>query len=263
MLIAIDIGNTNAVIGIFRDGKLLAHWRLSSLMSRTGDECWILLSSLLKSSSIEIDAIQGGIISSVVPNLTTTFSFMLDHYFHLNPTIVSSDLPIDLKIRYEDPRAVGADRICNAIAGFHLLGGPLVILDFGTATTFDVVSENNEYLGGIIAPGIELTASVLHQRAARLPKVELTFPGSVIGTTTESSIQSGLMFGTVELINGLINRIEQELGGPVRTVATGGLAQVVAPHTDKIKRIEPFLTLEGLRLIFDQVKGKRTSRTDG
>lgn len=254
MLITIDIGNTNVVIGLYRNNDLIAHWRLSSQIARTRDECWILLSSLLKSNSIEINQIQGGIISSVVPNLTSTFILVLEDYFHLNPIIVSSNLKIDLKILYEDPRAVGADRICNAVAGFHLFGGPLVILDFGTATTFDIVSENNEYLGGIIAPGIELTASVLHQRAARLPKVELKFPDTVIGTTTESSIQAGLMFGTVELINGLIARIEQELGTKVKTVATGGLAKLVIPYTNKIERIEPFLTLDGLRLIYEQVK---------
>lgn len=254
MLITIDIGNTNVVIGIYQNETLIAHWRLSSQTARTHDESWILLSSLIKANAIEIAKIHGGIISSVVPNLTSTFIQVLEDYFHFEPIVVNSDLNIDLKILYEDPRAVGADRICNAVAGFHRFGGPLVVLDFGTATTFDVISENKEYLGGIIAPGIELTASILHQRAAKLPKVELKFPASIIGTTTESSIQSGLMFGTVELINGLINRIEQELGTNVKNVATGGLASVVAPYTNRIEHVEPFLTLEGLRLIFEQVK---------
>jgi len=254
MLIAIDIGNTNVVIGIYQNNTLIANWRLSSQIARTRDECWILLNSLFNSNSIEINQIQGGIISSVVPNLTPKFVQVLEDYFQLQPVIVSSELKIDLKILYDNPQAVGADRICNAVAGFHIFGGPLVILDFGTATTFDIVSENNEYLGGIIAPGIELSASLLHQRAARLPRVELKFPASVIGTTTESSIQSGLMFGTVELINGLIVRIEQELGTKVKTVATGGLAKLVTPYTNKIKRIEPFLTLDGLRLIYEQLK---------
>lgn len=253
MFVAIDIGNTNVVIGIYQNKKLVAHWRLSSQTARTSDECWILLSSLLKSNSIDSDQVQGGIISSVVPNLTSTFIQVLEDYFQKTPIIVSSELEIDLKILYEDPRAVGADRICNAVAGFHRYSGPLIILDFGTATTFDVISANNEYLGGIIAPGIELTASVLHQRAARLPKVELKFPASVIGTTTESSIQAGLMFGTVELINGLITRIEKQLGTSVKTVATGGLAKVVAPYVNKTVPVEPFLTLEGLRLIYEQV----------
>ena len=253
MLIAIDIGNTNVVIGIYENNELIAQWRLSSQIARTSDECWILLSSLLKSNSIEIDQVRGGIISSVVPNLTSTFIHVFEDYFQQKPVVVSSELKIDLKILYEDPRAVGADRICNAVAGFHRFGGPLVVLDFGTATTFDVISANNEYLGGIIAPGIELTASVLHQRAARLPKVELKFPTSVIGTTTESSIQSGLMFGTVELINGLISRIEGQLGTSVKTVATGGLAKVVAPYTNKAVTVEPFLTLEGMRLVYEQV----------
>lgn len=253
MLLTIDIGNTNVVIGIYDQERLVAHWRMSSLYARTGDECWILLSSLFYSHSIAIEAIKGGVISSVVPNLTPSFQQILEDYFHVDPVIVNSDLKLDLKILYENPSAVGADRICNAVAGFQKFGGPLVILDFGTATTFDVVTKDNEYMGGIIAPGIEMSASVLHQRAARLPKVGLKFPTSVVGRTTESSIQSGLMYGTVELINGLISRIETELGTPFETVATGGLASVVAPYTDKIKTIEPFLTLDGLRLIYEQV----------
>ncbi|MFZ5517504.1 MAG: type III pantothenate kinase [Candidatus Zhuqueibacterota bacterium] len=253
MLLTVDIGNTNVVVGIYDGEKLIAHWRISSLYARTGDECWILLSSLFHSHSIAIDAIEGGIISSVVPNLTPSYQQILESYFHVDPVIVSSDLKLDLKILYENPASVGADRICNAVAGFHKFGGPLVILDFGTATTFDVVNENNEYLGGIIAPGIEMSASVLHQRAARLPKVGLKFPASVIGRTTESSIQSGLMYGTVELINGLIARIENEMGRQLKTVATGGLASIVTPFTNKISSLEPFLTLDGLRLIYEQV----------
>ncbi len=254
MLITVDIGNTNVVIGIYQQTKLIAHWRLSSQIARTGDECWILINSLFESHKIKIKQAHGAIISSVVPNLTATFIQVFEEYFKITPVVVSADLNLELKILYDNPRAVGADRICNAVAGFHYYRGPLVILDFGTATTFDVVSENNEYLGGIIAPGIELTASILHQRAAKLPKVDLQFPARVIGRNTESSIQSGLMFGTVELINGLIARIEEELGKRVETVATGGLANVVAPHTDRIKKIEPFLTLDGLRLIYEHIK---------
>ncbi|MDZ7318141.1 MAG: type III pantothenate kinase [candidate division KSB1 bacterium] len=253
MLIVIDIGNTNVVIGIYQKRTLVAHWRLSSLVTRTRDEIWIILEHLLQSRSLSTDQIHGGAISSVVPNLTHIFCQVLEDCLKLQPVVVSSELNLGLKIMYEDPRQVGADRICNAIAGIHYFGGPLVILDFGTATTFDVISAQNEYLGGIIAPGIELTASILHQRAARLPKVELQFPPHVIGRNTESSIQSGLMFGTVELINGLIARIEAELGTTVKAVATGGLAKVISPYTHRIDRIEPFLTLDGLRLIFEQV----------
>ena len=254
MLITVDIGNTNVVIGIYQHQKLIAHWRLSSQTARTGDECWILINSLFESHKLPIGKVKGGIISSVVPNLTSTFIYMFEDYLKISPVVVSSDLDLELKILYENPRSVGADRICNAVAGFSYYGGPLVILDFGTATTFDIVSEKNEYLGGIIAPGIELTASILHQRAAKLPKVDLQFPSKVIGRNTESSIQAGLMFGTVELIDGLIARIEAELGKPVKTVATGGLANVVVPHTEKIKKIEPFLTLEGLRLIYEHIR---------
>lgn len=254
MLIVIDIGNTNVVIGIYHEDKLISHWRLSSQIARTRDEIWILLAYLFSSNSIQIDQIHGGAISSVVPNLTATFIHVMEDYLKCQPVVVSSDLDLSLKILYDNPSHVGADRICNAVAGIHFFGGPLVILDFGTATTFDVISTRNEYLGGIIAPGIELTASILHQRAARLPKVELQFPAHVIGRNTEASIQSGLMFGTVELINGLISRIEDELGMAVKTIATGGLAKVVSPYTAKIERIEPYLTLDGMRLIFEQIR---------
>lgn len=254
MLVAIDIGNTNIVIGIYDGKNLKMHWRLSSLITRTSDECWILLNMLLREVEIDFSKIKGAIISSVVPNITPAFKDVFVHHSNIEPIIVSSDLDIGLKILYHDPRAVGADRIVNAVAGYHLLGGPLIIVDFGTATTFDVLSENYEYLGGIIVPGVETAAAVLHRYAARLPKVELKFPDELIGRTTEASIQSGLMYGTVELIDGLVTRIQTDLGKPANTVATGGLANLIIPQSKIISRIEPYLTLKGLRLIFEKIR---------
>ncbi len=254
MVLAVDIGNTNIVIGIYDGNKLKTHWRLSSLSTRTSDECWIILTMLLNDGKIHVSKIKGAIISSVVPNITPAFNKMFKQHFKITPIIVNSDLDIGLKILYQNPKAVGADRIVNSIAGYHLLGGPLVVVDFGTATTFDVISKNYEYIGGIIAPGLEVTATVLHRRAARLPKVEMKFPDELIGKTTETSMQSGLMFGTVELIDGMIRRIQEELGTPIATVATGGLANLIIPHSKMISYIEPFLTLEGLRLIYEKIE---------
>ena len=253
MLLAVDIGNTNIVIGIYEGITLKTHWRLSSVITRTSDECWILLNMLLNESNIHFSKIDGAIISSVVPNITPAFFRMFKRKLKIDAIIVDADLDIGLKILYHDPKAVGADRIVNAVAGYFLLGGPLILVDFGTATTFDVVSEKCEYLGGIITLGVESSASILHRFAARLPKVEMKFPDELIGRTTETSIQSGLMFGTVELIDGMITRIQQELGKPAKTVATGGLANLIIPYSKTISRIEPFLTLEGLRLIYEKI----------
>ena len=256
MLLAVDIGNTNIVIGTYENQQLKTNWRISSTITRTSDECWIILNMLLNQNSIHYSKISGAILSSVVPNITLAFIRMFQQHLKIEPVVVNENLKTGLKILYHDPSAVGADRIVNAIAGYHLLGGPTIIVDFGTATTFDVVSEKFEYLGGIIAPGIETSASVLHRYAARLPKVEMKFPEQLIGKTTESSIQSGLMFGTVELIDGLITRLRHELGENIKTVATGGLATVVIPNCKTISRVEPFLTLEGLRIIYDKIVGE-------
>jgi len=194
------------------------------------------------------------VISSVVPDLTMPFIQIIEKYFHLRPVIVDSDLGIKLKLAVDNPKSVGADRICNGIAGFEKYGAPLVILDFGTATTFDVITENDEFIGGIIAPGIEMTATVLHQLAAKLPKVELKFPQTVIGRNTETNIQSGLMFGTVDLINGLLNRIELELDRKFKTIATGGLANVVTPYLKRKVILDAELTLDGMRLIYKEIQ---------
>lgn len=253
MLLAIDIGNTNIVIGVFDGNDLTGHWRLSSTITRTSDESWIIVKLLFESAKLSSGEIDGVIISSVVPNLTEVFSLMALQHLKIQPIIVSSKLDTGIKILYKTPESVGADRICNAVAGFQKFGGPLVVVDFGTATTFDVITGQAEYLGGIIVPGIELSANFLHHRTAQLPKVSLKFPENLIGQTTPESIQSGLMYGGVEMVDGLIRRIQEDLHEEVRIVATGGLAKVLQEKSDTIKIIEPYLTLDGLKLIYERV----------
>ncbi|HPG38020.1 MAG TPA: type III pantothenate kinase [bacterium] len=254
MLLAIDIGNTQIATGVFVGDELVVHWRLSSAIDRTEDETWILMKYICSEHGYDISAVKGVSISSVVPNVTATFEKVAVKYLGLEPVVVSSKIKTGLKIMYDNPANVGADRICNAVAGYEKFGGPLVIVDLGTATTFDVITKNGEYLGGIIAPGIEMSAMILHQRAAKLPRVELHFPESVIGQSTETSMQSGLMYGTVEMVKGFINRINQEMGQEVKVVLTGGLARLIINKLGSGYTLEPFLTLEGLKKIFEKVK---------
>ena len=211
----------------------------------------------MKTRGIDWNTITGIAVSSVVPNATTSFQRMASKYLRLEAVVVSASLELGLKISYDPPSAVGADRICNAVGGFVKYGGPLVLVDFGTATTFDVITADAEYLGGIIAPGIQTTANALHQVAALLPKVEYKFPEKIIASNTEASLQAGLMYGTVDMIDGMIHRIAAEFDQPVKMVATGGLAKVVVPKLKTVKKIEPFLTLDGLRIIFERVKGSK------
>ncbi len=257
MLLAIDIGNTHTAVGMFDKKKLEAHWRISSTYKRTEDETWILFKAICADYGFKLSRIKGVAISSVVPDMTFVFELMLRKYLKLEPVIVRHDLDLGLRVRYDIPAHVGADRLCNAVAGFHKFTGPLIVLDFGTATTFDVISREGEYLGGIIAPGVEMSAMIMHQKAARLPKVELRFPDKVIGGSTEASIQSGLMFGAVEMIDGLIKKINKELGEKTKTVATGGLARVLLDKLKTVHEHEPFLTLEGLRLVYQRVALKQ------
>jgi type III pantothenate kinase len=256
MLLAIDIGNTHTVLGVFAGDRLIADWRISSSANRTADETWLTIKSLCDQANIRTESIHQVGISSVVPDLTGVYETIASKYLHCNPLNVTSELGLGVSIRYKDPSAVGADRLCNAVAGFHKYGGPLIIIDFGTATTFDVVSERGDYLGGVICLGLESSASELHRRAARLPKIDLVFPSTVIGQDTVSSMQAGVMIGTVETVEGIVRRIRKELGTPARVIATGGLSAVVAQHTAMIEACEPALVLEGIRLIISRVLGK-------
>jgi len=252
MLLAIDIGNTHSVVGLFSGQELVAHWRMSSTGQRTGDESWLTIRSFCMNSGLDPENIDAVGISSVVPNLTDTFTGIARKYVGREPVVVSSDIDLGIVVNYHEPSSVGADRLCNAVAGYHKYGGPLVVVDFGTATTFDIIDGQGDYLGGVICLGVESSASELHRRAARLPKVELLFPSSVIAQDTVSSIQAGLMIGTVESVEGIVRRIRKALGTEARVIATGGLAAVIAAHTNVIEAVEPALVLEGIRLIVER-----------
>ena len=256
---AIDIGNTQIAAGIFDNEKLCTHWRLSSTPERTEDETWILMKAICDAHGINIKEIKGVAITSVVPEMISTFVKIAIKYLKIDPVVVRHNIDLGINILYENPASVGADRLCNAVGGFHKYGGPLTIVDFGTATTFDVVSGKGDYMGGIIAPGIETSALILHQRAAKLPKVELFFPDKIIGRTTETSMQSGLMYGSVELIDGIIKRINKELGEKTIAIATGGLARIILNQLKSVNKLEPFLTLEGLRIIYNRVLSNKST----
>ncbi len=259
MILAIDIGNTHTVMGVFEHSKLLFDWRVTSSLQHTEDEVGTYFRLYLKDAGIEPKRITGIGISSVVPDLTDIFAAMALKYFKTEPVIVNSDIDLGIKIYYDDPKVVGADRLCNAVAGFAKYGGPLIVIDFGTATTYDVVAKNGDYLGGVIAPGIETSAVDLHLRAAKLPKVELHFPSIIIGTDTTSSMQSGILYGALDSMEGMVNRLQGELKKREKTegklIATGGFSKFICDHSKLSIRWEPSLVLEGVRLIYEKVKG--------
>ncbi|HEX9935438.1 MAG TPA: type III pantothenate kinase [bacterium] len=253
MLLAIDVGNSETVLGVFRGEELAAHWRLSSTSPRTTDEVRILFRQWAAEANVVLSDMRGCVISSVVPSLTGVFAEMARQAFSTEPVIIDSETETGLVVRIDSPRTLGADRICNAVAGFARFGGPLIVVDFGTATTFDVISERGEYLGGVIALGIKTAAQGLHRVAAKLPKVDISFPESVVGRDTETCMQSGILWGTVAMVDGLIDRIALEAGwNAVRAVGTGGLAGIVQSHSKRIERVEPFLTLDGMRIIYEK-----------
>jgi type III pantothenate kinase len=256
MLLAIDVGNTHTVIGLFDGIRLVADWRIASVTHRTADETWLSLRNFCLEANIPLPSITGVGISSVVPDLTGVFETMARKYVRVEPVTVHAGLDLGIRILYHDPTAVGADRLCNAVAGFRKYGGPLIIADFGTATTYDCVSASGDYLGGVIAPGLESSAAELHRRAAKLPKIELKFPASVIGRETATSMQAGVMYGAVDALEGMIRRIRKELGAETRVIATGGLSAVLAGHTTLIEACEPSLVLDGIRLICERAAAR-------
>jgi len=253
MLLAVDVGNTHTVVGIYAGAELVAHWRMSSGAHRTGDEAWLTVKNFCGNEGIDTAKLSRVGIASVVPDLTGIFETIAHRYLKVEPVVISGALDMGMQIEYDDPDSVGADRICNAVAGYTRYGGPLIIVDFGTATTFDIVSARGSYMGGVICLGIESSAAELHRRAARLPKVDLRFPTSVIARDTVSSMQAGLMYGTLEALEGLVRRIRKELGSDAGVIATGGLAPVIARHTSIFTAVEPSLVLEGIRLIVERV----------
>ena len=254
MILAIDIGNTHTVVGAHDGNRWFGVWRLSSSARRTPDEVWHLLKSFLSDAGIAPPQVAGIAIASVVPDLTSMYEQIASKYLQRTPLLISGLLSLGIRIHYNDPTAVGADRLCNAIAGFAAYGGPLIIIDFGTATTFDVIAENGDYLGGVIMLGIESEAAELHRRAAMLPKIDLHFPKTIIGKETTASMQSGVLYGTADAVEGMVKRIRNELGRDVRAIATGGLSGLIAPSCPSIEKCEPLLVLDGIRLIYEKVK---------
>ena len=250
MLLAIDIGNTEITIGVFEGEKIRATWHMATGIHRRADEYAALLLNLLQHQNIDTSGIKKVALCSVVPPLIATFEKLFQQYFNASPLVIGSGVKTGVRIRMDNPREVGADRIVNAAAAHHLYGGPVIITDLGTATTFDTVSKEGDYLGGAIAPGIITAAEGLFARAAMLPRVELTRPKQAIGTNTTSAMQSGIIFGYVGLVEGIVARIQQELEEKARVVATGGYAELIANETSVIDTINPNLTLMGLRLIY-------------
>jgi type III pantothenate kinase len=256
MLLAIDVGNTNIVLGVFEGEQLVESWRLATLRERTSDEIGVWVAQLFEHRAIDVGRVKGVVMGSVVPPLTGTFITMSQRYFGLTPLNVDSTVDTGMSILYKSPEEVGADRILNGVAAYRLFGRdrrvPLIVVDFGTATTFDAISAKGEYLGGVICPGLQISADALFQRAARLPRVDVRKPCQLIGRTTVEAIESGLYYGYVGLVDGLVRRMRDELGSNALCVATGGLAGIIAPEVGLIEHVDQDLTLQGLRMVWER-----------
>ncbi|WP_138496121.1 type III pantothenate kinase [Paenibacillus pinistramenti] len=253
MIVVVDVGNTNIVWGIYEHNELLHHFRVSTNRQATTDEYGVLIYNLFQMSKIDVGNIEGVIISSVVPPLMHVLERMCEIYLKKKPLVVGPGIKTGLNLRYENPREVGADRIVNAVAAVeHYGGGPLIVVDFGTATTFDCIDAGNNYLGGAIVPGIGISTEALYQRASKLPRIELEKPKKVIGRNTVHAMQAGIIFGYAGQVDGIVKRIAKEMGTAPKVVATGGLAELIASETETIQEVNPMLTLEGLRLIYER-----------
>jgi type III pantothenate kinase len=254
MILALDVGNTNITIGVFDDGKLTRNWRLRTVHDQTSDEWGILLRNLFSLGEVQLADVDGIIISSVVPPLDTTLAEMSQQYFHREAQFVTFRTDTGLKILYDNPREVGADRIVNSVAAFHNYGGPCIVVDLGTAITFDAITAGAEYLGGVICPGIGMSVQGLFSRTARLPLVDFREPDSLIGSNTVGSMQSGLYYGVIGMIDGIVERMVQHMGANTKTVATGGHAELIITGSKHLKFADPDLTLKGLQLIWQRTQ---------
>jgi type III pantothenate kinase len=252
MLLALDVGNTNTVVGVFDGVALKVNWRLSTRRTGTSDEYGIFIKSLFDFAGLDFRAVTAVILSTVVPTVQGPLEEMSRQFFGVEPMVVGPGIKSGMPILYDAPREVGADRIVNAVAAFAEYGGPCIVVDFGTATTFDAISAQGEYLGGAICPGIGISAEALFQRAAKLPRVEITRPKAVVGKTTVHSMQSGLFYGYLALVEGLVARMRNELGGSPKVIATGGLANLLLAGSSIVDRVDPLLTLTGLRILFER-----------
>ncbi|ANA80243.1 putative transcriptional acitvator, Baf family protein [Paenibacillus vortex V453] len=253
MILVVDVGNTNIVLGVYQGKKLLHDFRISTARQSTVDEYGVLIHNLFQMSNILVSQIEGVIVSSVVPPLVGVVEEMCNKYIGKAPLIVGPGIKTGLNLRYENPREVGADRIVNAVAAVEQYGGPLIVVDFGTATTFDCIDRDGNYLGGAIVPGIGIATEALVQRASKLPRIELEKPKKVIGRNTVHAMQAGIVYGYAGQVDGLVKRIKAEMGTDnVKVIATGGLAELIASETESIEEIAPLLTLEGLRIIYER-----------